>query len=110
MVLLTHSLTHSLTYLLTHSPTYLLTYLLTHSLGVSTNPFDLRCLRALFLAGERADPDTIRWCQQVLRHTPGTHSLTYSLTYSLTHSLTHQCTIIGGRPSRAGLLHQEWWD
>ena len=30
--MLTHSLTHLLTYLLTHSLTYLLTYLLTHSL------------------------------------------------------------------------------
>ncbi|MFQ5417593.1 MAG: AMP-binding protein, partial [Myxococcota bacterium] len=28
--------------------------------------FDLSSLRALFLAGERADPDTIRWCEQAL--------------------------------------------
>ena len=28
--------------------------------------FDMSCLRALYLAGERADPDTIEWAQQLL--------------------------------------------
>lgn len=28
--------------------------------------YDLSCLRALFLAGERADPDTIHWAQDML--------------------------------------------
>ncbi len=28
--------------------------------------FDLSCLRTLFLAGERADPDTVRWAEQKL--------------------------------------------
>ena len=28
--------------------------------------YDLSCLRALYLAGERADPDTIHWAQKVL--------------------------------------------
>ena len=29
--------------------------------------YDLSCLRALYLAGERADPDTIHWAQDLLR-------------------------------------------
>ncbi len=28
--------------------------------------YDLSCLRALYLAGERADPDTIEWAQKIL--------------------------------------------
>ncbi len=28
---------------------------------------DISCLRALFLAGERADPDTLRWAERTLR-------------------------------------------
>ena len=39
-------------------------------LGISTKPYDLSSLRALFLAGERADLDTIRWCQKALNQTP----------------------------------------
>jgi propionyl-CoA synthetase len=31
-----------------------------------TNPFDLSSLRTLFLAGERADPDTVEWCERAL--------------------------------------------
>ena len=30
-------------------------------------PYDLSHFRALFLAGERADPDTLHWCEQVLK-------------------------------------------
>ncbi len=29
--------------------------------------YDIRCLRALFLAGERADPDTIQWAENQLQ-------------------------------------------
>ncbi|APX90273.1 propionyl-CoA synthetase [Brevirhabdus pacifica] len=29
--------------------------------------YDISCLRALYLAGERADPDTIEWAQKVMR-------------------------------------------
>jgi len=32
----------------------------------STKNFDLSSLRALFLAGERADPDTVAWCERAL--------------------------------------------
>jgi propionyl-CoA synthetase len=32
----------------------------------STQDFDLSSLRALFLAGERADPDTVVWCERAL--------------------------------------------
>jgi propionyl-CoA synthetase len=32
----------------------------------STEGFDLSSLRALFLAGERADPDTVVWCERAL--------------------------------------------
>jgi propionyl-CoA synthetase len=31
-----------------------------------TKDFDLSSLRALFLAGERADPDTLEWCERAL--------------------------------------------
>jgi propionyl-CoA synthetase len=31
-----------------------------------TGNFDLSSLRALFLAGERADPDTVAWCERAL--------------------------------------------
>lgn len=34
--------------------------------GVLVKNYDLSCLKALFLAGERADPDTIKWAQDVL--------------------------------------------
>ncbi|MCP5088797.1 MAG: propionyl-CoA synthetase [Rhodobacteraceae bacterium] len=34
--------------------------------GVQVGKYDLSCLRALFLAGERADPDTIEWAQNQL--------------------------------------------
>ncbi|KAI9318546.1 acyl-CoA synthetase short-chain family member 3 [Dichotomocladium elegans] len=30
--------------------------------------YDLKCLHSLFLAGERSDPETLRWCQAVLKH------------------------------------------
>lgn len=30
-------------------------------------PYDISCLRALYLAGERADPDTIEWAQNILK-------------------------------------------
>ncbi len=29
--------------------------------------YDVSCLKALFLAGERADPDTVAWAEQILR-------------------------------------------
>ncbi len=32
-----------------------------------TGKFDLSSLRTLFLAGERADPDTVEWCERALR-------------------------------------------
>ncbi|UOA28032.1 AMP-binding protein [Pseudosulfitobacter sp. DSM 107133] len=34
--------------------------------GDFRKPYDLSCLRALYLAGERADPDTIEWAQDLL--------------------------------------------
>lgn len=34
--------------------------------GEFTKGYDLSCLRALFLAGERADSDTIMWAQKIL--------------------------------------------
>jgi propionyl-CoA synthetase len=34
--------------------------------GAFLAKYDLSCLRALYLAGERADPDTIEWAQQKL--------------------------------------------
>ena len=34
--------------------------------GLEIKKYDLSCLRALYLAGERADPDTIIWAQDVL--------------------------------------------
>jgi propionyl-CoA synthetase len=34
--------------------------------GDSVKRYDISCLRALYLAGERADPDTIEWAQKVL--------------------------------------------
>ena len=34
--------------------------------GLEVQKYDLTCLRALYLAGERADPDTIIWAQNVL--------------------------------------------
>ncbi|RKF16573.1 propionyl-CoA synthetase [Roseovarius spongiae] len=34
--------------------------------GEMLKKYDLSCLRALYLAGERADPDTIEWAQKVL--------------------------------------------
>ena len=29
--------------------------------------YDMSCLRALFLAGERADPDTVKWAEEILK-------------------------------------------
>ena len=34
--------------------------------GEFTKKFNLSCLKAMFLAGERADPDTINWAQNLL--------------------------------------------
>jgi propionyl-CoA synthetase len=34
--------------------------------GTFTKPYDLSCLNTLYLAGERADPDTIEWAQKIL--------------------------------------------
>ncbi|MEM6589842.1 MAG: propionate-CoA ligase PrpE [Pseudomonadota bacterium] len=34
--------------------------------GELINDYDISCLRALYLAGERADPDTIEWAQKVM--------------------------------------------
>lgn len=34
--------------------------------GLELRKYDITCLRALYLAGERADPDTILWAQDVL--------------------------------------------
>ena len=34
--------------------------------GEFVEPYDLSCLRTLYLAGERADPDTIEWAQKIL--------------------------------------------
>ena len=35
--------------------------------GTYLAKYDLSCLRALFLAGERSDPDTIRWAENLLK-------------------------------------------
>ncbi|MCG6902511.1 MAG: propionyl-CoA synthetase [Rhodobacter sp.] len=35
--------------------------------GEFLKPYDISCLRALYLAGERADPDTITWAQDLLK-------------------------------------------
>lgn len=35
--------------------------------GAFAKKYDLSCLRALYLAGERADPDTIVWAQDILQ-------------------------------------------
>jgi propionyl-CoA synthetase len=34
--------------------------------GTHTKRYDLSCLRTLFLAGERCDPDTLHWAEQIL--------------------------------------------
>lgn len=34
--------------------------------GEEIGKYDISCLRALYLAGERADPDTIEWAQEVM--------------------------------------------
>jgi len=34
--------------------------------GAYLKPYDISCLRVLYLAGERADPDTIEWAQGLL--------------------------------------------
>ena len=34
--------------------------------GEFVKQYDISCLRALYLAGERADPDTIEWAQRIL--------------------------------------------
>lgn len=34
--------------------------------GIERQKYDLSCLRALYLAGERADPDTIEWAGDIL--------------------------------------------
>lgn len=34
--------------------------------GAMIKDYDISCLRALYLAGERADPDTIEWAQKVM--------------------------------------------
>jgi len=34
--------------------------------GAEIGKYDISCLRALYLAGERADPDTIQWAQNVM--------------------------------------------
>ncbi|MDG1376076.1 MAG: propionyl-CoA synthetase [Yoonia sp.] len=34
--------------------------------GLEIKKYDISCLRALYLAGERADPDTIIWAQNIL--------------------------------------------
>ena len=34
--------------------------------GEFLKPYDISCLKTLFLAGERADPDTIEWAQDLL--------------------------------------------
>ncbi|MBV0911339.1 propionyl-CoA synthetase [Anianabacter salinae] len=34
--------------------------------GEFLKPYDISCLRALYLAGERADPDTITWAQDLM--------------------------------------------
>nr|WP_309501528.1 propionate-CoA ligase PrpE [uncultured Roseovarius sp.] len=35
--------------------------------GEEIKNYDISCLRALYLAGERADPDTIEWAQKVMQ-------------------------------------------
>ncbi|HEY0914726.1 MAG TPA: propionyl-CoA synthetase [Solimonas sp.] len=35
--------------------------------GALLQKYDISCLRSLFLAGERSDPDTIQWAQQMLQ-------------------------------------------
>ena len=35
--------------------------------GALIKDYDISCLRALYLAGERADPDTIEWAQEVMK-------------------------------------------
>ena len=35
--------------------------------GEAIKAYDISCLRALYLAGERADPDTILWAQDVMK-------------------------------------------
>ncbi len=35
--------------------------------GEEIQKYDISCLRALYLAGERADPDTIEWAQKVMQ-------------------------------------------
>jgi propionyl-CoA synthetase len=35
--------------------------------GDLVNAYDLSCLQALFLAGERADPETLKWAERVLQ-------------------------------------------
>lgn len=35
--------------------------------GTLVKDYDISCLKALYLAGERADPDTIEWAQKVLK-------------------------------------------
>jgi propionyl-CoA synthetase len=35
--------------------------------GALVGKYDLTCMRTLFLAGERADPDTIKWAEEKLR-------------------------------------------
>ena len=34
--------------------------------GIEIKKYDISCLRALYLAGERADPDTIEWAQKIM--------------------------------------------
>ena len=34
--------------------------------GIWARRYDLSCLRSLFLAGERADPDTVQWAERLL--------------------------------------------
>jgi propionyl-CoA synthetase len=35
--------------------------------GEMIKDYDISCLRALYLAGERADPDTIEWAQRIMK-------------------------------------------
>jgi propionyl-CoA synthetase len=35
--------------------------------GALVSRYDLSCFKALFLAGERCDPDTLRWAERILR-------------------------------------------
>lgn len=34
--------------------------------GTFAKKYDLSCLTSLFLAGERSDPETLRWCQELV--------------------------------------------